>query len=186
MKKYSIALCMLFLVGLLMPINVIGQPNQANSTVNLAISSSALLRIVTGATLSLSLGGATEAGAPVQEVASDSTGRLRISSMVTSQTRTITAQISPDMTSTNTELLVQLKTPNINFTNFANKGLLQTTPALLTSTGATTLITGISTCWSGIETDDGYPIRFTFRRKALATSFSSPGAITVTFTLSDN
>ncbi|MDD2612751.1 MAG: hypothetical protein PHR38_08185 [Bacteroidales bacterium] len=187
MKKNSLTLYMIMFVGLLMPFNAIGQT--AMSNVTLGINGTALLGITTGASVALSLGGAAEAGAPIQEASADSTARLRISSLTSlDSTRTISASISTGMskmTTSNTELLVRLGDPNANFSNAGNKGTLIATPIVLSGTDAP-VVTGIKTCWSGTGADDGYRIIYTFRRKALATTFSSPGAITVTYTLSNS
>ncbi|MCE5175447.1 MAG: hypothetical protein ABFC90_06450 [Bacteroidales bacterium] len=159
------------------------------SNVTLGINGTALLGITTGSTVALSLGGAAEAGAPIQEASADSTARLRISSLTSlDSTRTISASISTGMTAmtaSNTELLVRLGDPNANFSNPGNMGTLAPDPIVLSGTDAP-VVTGIKTCWSGTGADDGYRIFYTFRRKALATTFSSPGAITVTYTLSNS
>lgn len=186
MKKITIALCMILSAGLLLPFAAkAADTNVATSTVSLTIDGSALLAIQTGSTLTMSLGGASQAGAAVQDVAADTTARLRISSLVSgATTRTITAILGSDMTPSHTELLVQLLTPNGNFTNAANMGTLTSPGTVLSSASAIQLATGIKTCWSGTTTDDGYPIVYTFRRKAGETSFTTPGDIVITYTLS--
>jgi hypothetical protein len=186
MKKSTLALCAILSFGILFPLALkAADTNVATSTVSLTIDGSALLAIQTGSNISMSLGGASQAGAAVQDVAADTTARLRISSLVSgSTTRTITAILGTDMTSSHTELLVQLLTPNSNFSNPGNMGTLTTPGTVLSSASAVQLASGIKTCWSGIGTDDGYPIAYTFRRKAGETSFTTPGSIVVTYTLS--
>ena len=186
MKKSSIILSVIFAAGLLMPANVLGaDTNVATNTVSLTIDGSALLGITTGSSIAMSLGGAAVAGGAVQDVAADTTARLRISSLVSgATTRTITAILGTDMTPSHTELLVQLLTPNSNFTYPNNKGTLASPESLLSSASAVTLATGIGTCWSGTGIDDGYPLAYTFRRKAGETAFTTPGNIVVTYTLS--
>lgn len=186
MKKSSIALGIILMTASIMPFTAKGvDTNVATNTVSLTIDGSALLGITTGSNIAMSLGGATVAGAAVQDVAADTTARLRISSLVSgSTTRTITAILGTDMTSSHTELLVSLLTPNSNFNFINNKGTLTTPESLLSSASAVTLATGIGTCWSGTTADDGYPIAYTFRRKAGETAFTTPGDIVVTYTLS--
>lgn len=186
MKKNSIVLSMILLAGILTPATVLGaDTNVATNTVSLTIDGSALLGITTGSSIAMSLGGATTAGAAVQDVAADTTARLRISSLVSgATTRTITAILGTDMTSSHTELLVALLTPNGNFSFPANKGTLASPELLLSQASAVTLATGIGTCWSGTTADDGYPIAYTFRRKSGETAFTTPGDIVVTYTLS--
>lgn len=186
MKKSILTSCVLLLAAIATPFVAMGaDTNVATSTVSLTIDGSALLAIQTGSAISMSLGGATQAGAAVQSVSADTTARLRISSLVSgATTRSITAILGTDMTASHTELLVQLLSPNTNFTNPNNKGTLTSPETLLTSASAITLATGIGTCWSGTTSDDGYPIAYTFRRKAGESLFTTPGDIVVTYTLS--
>lgn len=182
MKKKLILVCLILLMGILMPYNAKAQ--EATNNVTLAIDGSALLGIETGSSIALSLGGATVAGAAVQDIAADTTARLRISSMVSGTAlRTITAELTTEMAASNTELLVKLLTPNSNFTFPGNMGTLTGTAGLLTVGSAITLATGIGTCWSGTAADDGYPLAYTFQRKSGATSFTTPGLIIVKYTL---
>lgn len=185
MKKNILAVGMILFLGMLMPFNAMGADDgTVSSTLTLSITSTAQIAIVTNPTFSMALGGATEAGAAVSESSINSASRLRISSLVDATTRTITASIAAPITTTHTELWVQLGAPNGNFVNDLNKGTLA--PAQeLTSGAAVTLATGIATCWSGILPDDGYSITYTFKRAALQTVFSSPGSVVVTYTLSE-
>jgi len=189
MKKISIALCMTLLCGLLVPISVMGQHTPtATSTLSLTVSGSALLDIVTGKTINLSLGGAIIAGAPVAEVAEDHSGRLRISSLVDGAgTRTIMASGGTDFSATNTQLKVKFLPPTSldDFANYAvNGGTLADT--VLLSTAPKPVVTLITNCWSGyLNDDDGYVIQYFFEKIPLKTTFSSPHNITVTYTLSD-
>jgi len=185
MKKNSLALCITLMMGFIMPFSAMGvDDGTVASTLTLSITSTAQIAIETMPTFSMALGGATAAGAPVSSSSINSTSRLRISSLVDATTRTITAQIGVPITDTHTELLVQLGVPNGNFVNELNKGTLAAVQNL-TSGAAVTLATNISTCWSGILEDDGYPITYTFQRLAGETVFTSPGAVVVTYTLSE-
>ena len=186
MKKKFLTLGIILLAGLLMPTTLVGQTtdtNKATQDVTLSISTSALLAIKTGSSISMALGGATQAGAPVQSQAIDQTSRLRISNLVEGTTqRKITASIDKDFSSTNTQLKVQLLAPNTNFHN--GYGTLTGSDQILTTTSIS-LATDIVTCWSGVTDDDGYKINYTFEHITEAGGYSNPGKIVVTYTLLD-
>jgi len=164
-----------------MPLNAMGAGDSASvsSALTLSITPTAQIAIVTNATFSMALGGATQAGAAVSDSSINSASRLRISSLVDATTRSITA-IATSITATNTQLWVQLGAPNGNFNGA--KGTLAASQNL-TSGDSVTLASEIATCWSGIGGDDGYSITYIFRRGA-GTVFTSPGAVVVTYTLS--
>lgn len=185
MKKKSFVLCFALMIGLFMPFGALGaDDNIADNTLNLTITSTAQIAIVTSPTFNMALGGATEAGAAVSATSTNNVSRLRISSLVDNTTRTIQAQIGASIATTNTELWIALSAPNENFANPLNKGTLAAAQNLTSGT-AVTVVTGIATCWSGVTDDDGYVINYTFNRKDGATTFTSPGPVTVTFTLSE-
>lgn len=180
MKKCAPILSVIILLSLIYPLNSYGQTdtNVATNQVVLTVDGSALLGIRTPG-VSLSLAGATEAGAPVQTAASDQTTRLRISSIVESGiTRTIEVSINAEPVGT--ELLVSALTPNASF--MGNSGSLAT--GVLLSTSEQELVTGIGTCWSGTSEDDGYVIKYDFRMKESAVNLVS-STVTVTYTLSE-
>jgi hypothetical protein len=182
MKKVSLVSIIALMIMVLAPYTVVGQDtNVAANAVTLTGNGSALLAIKTGA-VSLSLSGATEAGAAIQTVAADSTTRLRISSLVDGSTkRNITASLSAQPVGT--ELLISVKAPNAHFYASENQGTLLSNVNLTTS--AQDIITGIGTCWSGYaDMDDGYVIKYTYQLKEGATNLQS-ASVTVTYTLTE-
>jgi hypothetical protein len=185
MKNKLFFLCAAAALGWVLPSSVFAvDDNVADNTLDLTITSTAQIAIVTNSTFSMALGGATEAGAAVSATSTNNVSRLRISSLVDNTTRTIQAQIGASIATTNTELWIALSAPNENFANPLNKGTLAAAQNLTSGT-AVTVVTGIATCWSGVTDDDGYVINYTFNRKDGATTFTSPGPVTVTFTLSE-
>lgn len=182
MKKGSLVSIIALMVLLMAPYTAVGQDtNVASNAVTLTVNGSALLAIKTSA-ISLSLSGATEAGAAIQTVAADSTTRLRISSLVDGSTkRNITASLSAQPVGT--ELLITVKAPNAHFYASENQGTLLSNVNL--STSSQNIITGIGTCWSGYQDlDDGYIIKYIYQLKEGATNLQS-ASVTVTYTLTD-
>ena len=179
MKTTTRLLWISLVMAFSLPFWVVGQDtNVSTNAVTLTVNGSALLAIATG-NVSLSLSGATEAGAAIQTVASDSTTRLRISSLVDgSSKRTITAELSTQPVGT--ELLVSVKAPNSSFYAPENQGTLISNVNLTTS--AQNIITGIGTCWSGTGDNDGYAIKYTYRLIEGAINLASSN-VTVTYTL---
>lgn len=183
MKKSTFIVCIVLFSGLLVPFSVAyADTNVATNTVTLTVNGSALLAIQTGSVITLSLSGATQAGGAIQTVAADSTTRLRISSLVNgSLTRKISVKISA--LPVGADLILSAQAPT---TAFASGTAVQGT-LLSNVTLATTdkfLITGIGTCWSGILTDCGYPIKYTYQMQNGATVVTG-ASVTVTYTLSD-
>jgi hypothetical protein len=191
MKKKSLAMCILLLCGSLVPYYALaadndGTTNDATNSLTLAVTGSALLQIVTGQSFNMSLGGASIAGAEVKASSTNSTARLRMSSVVDgTTTRTITALINKDLSLYNTELLVNFETPTTAFFNPANIGTVNKTATALSTSTAVSCVTGIKTCWSGIEADCGYPITYTFKPIDSAVTYSTPGAVVITYTISE-
>lgn len=181
---YSFAIC----------VEVYGQ-NPGNSgtsaTQNIAlkVDGSALLAIynsesgATSTAISLSLSGASQAGAAMMDQVTNSDTRLRISSLVESgKTRTITAQINTSLTSSGTQFFVTLTRP-ASFQPLAANGGTTAVEQELTDATIKTVVTGISTCWSGTGTTDGYTVTYRYAKKTGATALQSKNII-ITYTIS--
>jgi len=169
--------------------NIVGAQS-TDQKLTLTVNGSALLAIFNTAVgasntnIAMSLSGATTAGAAISPTATDNASRLRISSLNDgATTRTITAQITPAMTSDGTQLFVTLTDPKNFQLDPLNAGTCSATKEL-TSGDAQTVVTGIKTCWSGTETNSGYQITYLYQKKADATNVKS-SAITVTYTISN-
>lgn len=166
---------------MLMPYALFGQHSRvATQTVDLQVAGSALVAVA-GPPVKLILAGAAEAGAAIQESATNDLTRLRISSQVNNgELRSISAKISEPLVGTSLE--VQLLEPNSSFVYPENRGTL-TGVKMLTDETDITLVEGIGTCWSGINDGDGYVIKYFF--KAIPNSpILRSAVITVTYTIS--
>ncbi len=194
MKKTSLLKCIALLIGTTLPMIATAQ-NPGNSgadvsqNIALQVNGSALLAVFntninagTSTAVSMSLSGATQAGAAVMDQASNSDTRLRISSLVESgKTRTITASISPAITNTGTQFFVSLTKPESFLPAVANGG----TPATeqeLTDGSSKTIVSDITTCWSGMGDNDGYTVTYRYAKKADATFMQSQN-IVITYTI---
>lgn len=190
MKTKSIVYCFALAVGFLGSQTALAVDTfESSQQLTLGVTGSALLKVFAAAPVSLSLGGATQAGAAIVPVASDSTSRLKISSLASvvagvTQTRTITASVTAGGCATHqTVLSVQLLAPNGNFVNSPGTlGALQVVSNNSANTAAVTLVSGITTCWSGILDDDGYKIKYKYEGISQQTSSSSLPT-TITFTI---
>lgn len=161
----------------------------SQQNVTLRVDGSALIRVVNsaaGATssgISMSLTGATEAGAAILDQTLNSDTRIRLSSLVESgKTRTITAQISPSLEGTDTQLHVLFIKPNTIQPVVANGGTCSVEQDLTDGT-VKTVVTGITTCWTGMENaTDGYTVRYRYAKDADADALKSEN-IVVTYTI---
>jgi hypothetical protein len=132
--------------------------------------------------ISMSLTGATEAGAAILDQTTNDLTRLRISSLVESgKTRKISAKISESLATSGTELYVSLERPE-NFAPIAANGGTTAEEQQLT-TADVDVMTGITTCWSGTGATDGYIVTYRYAKKDDATFLQSKD-ITVTYTIS--
>lgn len=168
--------------------NIAGAQSTEQS-LTLTVNGSALLAIfntATGATstdITMSLTGATQAGAAITPSTTNNTSRLRISSLNDgATTRSITAQISPAMTNDGTQLFVKLTDPG-NFELDAENAGTCSDELELTGGEAQTVVTGIKTCWSGTDANDGYMITYKYQKRADATTLATSN-IKVTYTIS--
>lgn len=198
MKKHSILLGLAFLISAVMPNHLFSQGGLTQTqTVSMAVTGSALIRVMKGASdastgVTLTLGGPAEAGLEVVPTATDASTRLRISSLAQGTTvqegRMITAVLtSGSMNLSRTKLELQLATPTNtgNFINYSpDGGTLTGFQNLGDNTGnkpAVTLVTGIYTCWSGTAADDGYVIDYKYAVDGLGTPTARN--VTVTYTI---
>lgn len=194
MKKSLFTKSIALLLAFSMPLIVFAQLGDSGSPVTqniaLQVNGSALLAIYNNATdatstaISMSLSGATQAGAAISNEATNADTRLRISSLVESgQFRTITASIAPNLNSTGTQFFVTLTKPNTFLPAVANGG----TPAAeqeLTDGSEKTVVSDISTCWSGLGNNDGYTVIYRYAKKTDATFLQSQN-IVITYTITD-
>jgi len=194
MKKASLVKCMALLIGSALPIIAFAQnPSDGGAVVNqsiaLKVNGSAMLAVYntnanagSSTAVSMSLSGATQAGAAVMDEASNSDTRLRISSLVESgKTRTITASIAPAITNTGTQFFVKLDKP-ANFLPSVDNGGTPASELELTDGTSKTIVTDITTCWSGFASTDGYKVTYRYAKKANATFLQSQNII-ITYTI---
>lgn len=197
MKKISIAL--IFFVVCFFAVQkgyAAGDTKVATQTVNLTVKGSALLAVDGGA-VSLSLGGASNAGDAAGKGINSST-RMRLTSLVDAdETRSVSAQITTlttagatprvldDMSDSNTKLTVAAGTPGSNSSGgSSNWGTLGS--VVLSKTSASPLITGIKTFWTGSLAGDGYPLTYTYEKDgANPLSVSMVVTYTISTTTSD-
>jgi hypothetical protein len=194
MKKASIVKCMAILIGSALPFigfaqNPGGSAALVTQDIALQVNGSALLAVYntnasagTNTAVSMSLSGATQAGAAVMDQATNSDTRLRISSLVESgKTRTITASIAPAITTSGTQFFVTLTKPETFQPAVANGGN-PSTEQELTDGSSKTIVTDITTCWSGMGNADGYTVTYRYAKKADATFLQSQNII-ITYTI---
>lgn len=195
MKKVSIFICAALFASAVPAMLFAQNPSNSGAEVNqniaLQVNGSALLAVYNtnltagnSTAVSMSLSGATQAGAAVMDQASNSDTRLRISSLVESgKKRTITASIAPSITNTGTQFFVSLTKPDNFLPAVANGG----TPAAeqeLTDGTSKTIVTDITTCWSGMNATDGYTVTYRYAKKADATFLQSQN-IVITYTITE-
>jgi len=181
MKK-TLFILSITLLGTLLGSNVLGQVNVTTNALSLGMPELSLLS-ASATQINLQLTTAV-AGEAVKASVSDSTARLKISSVITSAARTLSASVSA--VPAGTVLKLQAQTPNSSFGG--TPGTFVTDAALPTSS-STDIITGIGSCYSGTATDDGYKLKYTWGLLNAATSYAAVRAtgagvvVTVTLTL---
>lgn len=156
--------------------------------VSLKVDGSALIRVVNSAEnattsgISMSLTGATEAGAPILDETTNSDTRIRLSSLVESgKTRTITASISPSLAGTDTRLYAEFELGTIA-PIAANGGTCDDEQDLTDGTSKR-MVSGITTCWTGnTAMTDGYVVTYRYAKEENATALQSRN-IVVTYTI---
>lgn len=159
----------------------------ATQNMNLTVESKALIAIYSDslANLTMTLAGASQAGAPLTTDASNTKTRMRITSSVQAGTyRRIDASLGSPITATNTELLVKFSAATGFLPDNANQGTVSAQQNL-TNGAAHTVVYGITSCYSGILPTSGYPITYTYQKLAGASTYSNPGDVVITYTISD-
>jgi len=187
MKKNSILFGVALFMGIVLSNSAFAQT--ATQNVALTVDGSALLAVtgigadIANPSVSMSLSGASEAGAEVMTTAEDQSTRLRVSSLVESgKTRTISAQISSALTTAGTTLSLELIKQGPFLPAVANGGTSEG-PKDMTDASTQLLVSGITTCWSGILDGNGYIIKYVFAKADGATALVSR-SIVVTYTIS--
>ena len=182
MKK-SLFVLSIALLGTLLSSNVIGQ-NFATTALTLGMPQLNLLSSISGP-ISLQLT-TTIAGEAVEASKSDSTARLRISSVIAeAKPRTLSAKVSAGVPA-GTLLKLEAKNPT-GATFGGTKGVYSGIVTL--SESDANIITGIGSCYSGTATDDGYKLKYTWALIGGLGSYADVRAtagasVTVTLTLS--
>jgi len=184
MKK-SIFVLMIAIMGTLLGSSFMVQGQTATNGLSLGMPQ---LNLLSSASASISLELTTAvAGEAVKSSMSDSTARVKISSIIAEgQTRTLSAQVTTGAIPGGTTLKLMAQTPNSKFGGTA--GALGS-DATLSAASATPIVTGIGSCFSGTTSDDGYVLRYKWGLNNPATTYgdiraSGGTAITVTLTLS--
>lgn len=209
MKKYVVSLFLA--VALIAPQALLADSESTTQALSMSVGGSHLIKIVQAANgadpvnISLSLGGPSEAGAPITETTTNVTTRMRMTNFASSSTEKmkITASVDGDNSKwlySNTRLAVSLDAP-VNQANFVNYGTyangLQGSKVLAEGIpgatpddaptgglkGAQDLVTGIRTAWSGTGNGDGYVIRYDFTIVDQAFTQQPVANATVTYTL---
>lgn len=204
MKKYAVSFILAIAVA--MPHSFCADVTSTQE-VTMKVGGTNLIKVMPGPGLSttnvsLTLAGASEAGAAIGAVATDETTRLRMTSYTSgTNKRTISANLTGAnatlWTGSNTQLTLELKAPLEeggyldHFANFGSQASgLAAEPIVLggplsTTFPAQTLVSNIGTAWSGTNAGDGYIISYAFShvdQEVPATPV--PGTTTVTFTIS--
>jgi hypothetical protein len=187
MKK-SFSILMLALFGIFLNSQVMGQGGDNSSATNGLSLGMPELNLLNSASATINLMLTTAvAGEAVQSSKSDSTARVKISSVVAaSATRILTAKVTTGAIPGGTTLKLGALAPNSNFGG--TKGnLLLNVP--LSSSSDASIVTGIGSCYSGTTAGDGYVLKYTWGLDNPAANYgavraSAGAAITVTLTLS--
>ena len=139
----------IFVIFIYLPLLVFSQSNEASVKLSLGITEVALIKAnATAVSLQLK---PRDAGLSLETSTADSTARLLISSVVSSQPRTLSARISEGVIPTGSTLKIVAQLPNSSFVG--EPGVF----ALPTELDAVDkpVITQITTCYSGKELTDG-------------------------------
>lgn len=179
-RMRQMGLLVFLLMGFLPPIA--GQGNEATVKLSLGISEVALIKINTTA-LSLQLK-PRDAGLSLETSTADSSSRLLISSVVSTQPRTLSARIAEGAPPPGSTLKLVAQLPNASFVG--ERGIF--TPPIDLDAVDKPVITQIMTCYSGKELSDGYGLKFIFAIDELSSNYGTiratyNGSITVALTL---
>jgi len=156
--------------------------NTASATLILGVTEVSLLK-ANESVINLQLN-QRAAGMSIETSKSDSTARLLISSVIsTDNRRQLTAQVTSGTVPAGTQLQLVALPPNANFVG--EYGTLAS-PVPLGAVGLP-IVTNIATCYSGTDPSDGYPLKFIYALDSEASYGSiraKPGEqVVVTFTL---
>lgn len=183
MKKKSLLLSAIFLLGFATPqIAFAADDNKGEQVITVTLGEVALLAIPP-VTVGLTLSGATVAGAPAAVALANENSRLRITSVVSSTTRTILAQITTGNAPVGTLLQIEAL-PAIQ--NFIGAGGVSTGIKTLSNLSSVEVLNTIGTCNSGILDGDGYVLKYTFGLDTDPATTAAAGSVdmTITYTLS--
>ena len=180
MKKKLLVLS-IALLGSLFGSYVMGQVNISSNSLNLGMPELSLLS-ASSTSVNLVLTTAI-AGEAVLSSISDESARLKISSVITSATRTLSASVSA--VPAGTTLTLQAQAPNGN--SFGGTLGEYAAAQPLPTTGSATIITAIGSCYSGTAVDDGYKLKYTWGLLNPESTYANVRAtgtgVTVTVTL---
>lgn len=157
--------------------------NSANATLILGVTEVSLLKASQGA-INLQLN-QREAGMSIETSKSDSTSRLLMSSVISTDVRrSLSAKITSGVVPSGTQLQLVALQPNSNFVG--DFGTIAS-PVALGETVDMPIVTDIATCYSGTDPSDGYPLKFIYALDS-RTSYGSiraqiGGQVVVTLTL---
>lgn len=162
------------------PVNPVG--NTANATLILGVTEVSLLKANEGV-INLQLN-QREAGMSIETSKSDSTSRLLISSVISTDVRRVlSAKVTSGAVPSGTQLQLVALQPNANFVGEIGK---LSAPVALGPVDMP-VVTNIATCYSGTGPTDGYPLKFIYALDSEASYGSiraQPGQqVVVTFTL---
>jgi len=156
--------------------------NTASSTLVLGVTEVSLIKANDGV-VNLQLN-QREAGMSIEASKSDSTGRLLISCVISSDSRRqLSAQVTSGTVPEGTRLQLAVLPPNANF--IGEYGTLVSSVPI--GTVDVPVVTNIATCYSGTEPTDGYPLKFMYtldNEASYGSIRAKPGEqVVVTFTL---
>ena len=188
MKK-TLLILSITLLGTLLGFNVMGQdtPIAAN---NLTLGMPEVTLLKSSSTVSLLLTTAN-AGEAVKASVSDTTARLKISSVVAAgKTRTLSAKVTTGPIPAGTTLTLMALSPTVGLSYGGVLGSLVGSDVTLTTGSDATIISSIGSCFSGTAANDGYRLKYTWGLDNPGTNYGAIRAtgagvtITVTLTLS--
>ena len=158
MKKLFFVLSII-LMGTLFSYHAMAQGGTATNGLSLGMPP---LNLLSSASADISLQLTTAvAGEAVQSSKSDSTARIKISSVITTGTTTkLSAKVTAGSVPAGTTLKLRAQDPNTNFGG--TKGTLVGSDVTLSTGSDADIITAIGSCFSGTGTDDGYKLKYTW------------------------
>lgn len=171
-------------VFLMISANTWAQTNVATNNLSLGLPELNLIAS-SASTINLQLT-TTTAGQAVEASKSDSSTYVQISSVVSStQTRSLSAEITNGVVPAGTKLSLVAQSPNANF---AGTGGTLGSQVLLSSSSAD-IVTLIGSCYSGVTSTDGYRLKYTWGLDNPASTYgairaTAGASIVVTITLS--